>query len=94
MIGLVLTIIGYALVGANIIWRVTRVPVVNVQEQDMRILADTVIANGALLFGYIAPYAPGTTNDTKVAAFLLLVIGLVLMLVTLAADIKFTHIDK
>ena len=94
MIGLVLTIIGYAFVGANIIWRAVRVPVVNVQEQDMRILADTVIANGALLFGYIAPYAPGTSNATKAAAFLLLVIGLVLMLVTLAADIKFTHIDK
>lgn len=94
MVGLTLVIIGYTLVSLNIIWRFIRVPVVNVQEQDMRILADTVIANGALLFGYIAPYAPGTTNTTKAAAFLLLVIGLVLMLVTLAADIKFTHIDK
>ena len=94
MLGLILTIIGYALVGANLTWRFIRVPVLNVQEQDMRMLADTVIANGALLFGYIAPYAPDTTNETKVAAFLLVVVGLVLMLVTLAADIKFTHLDR
>lgn len=94
MVGLVLVIIGYTLVSLNIFWRFIRVPVVNVQEQDMRILADTVIATGVLLFGYIAPYAPGTTNTTKAAASMLIVIGLVLMLLTLATDIKFTHIDK
>lgn len=94
MVGFVLTLIGYTLVSLNIIWRFIRVPVVNLQEQDMRIIADTVIATGALLFGYIAPYTHGTTNTTKTAASLLIVIGLVLMILTLATDIKFTHIDK
>lgn len=94
MVGLVLVIIGYTLVSLNIIWRFIRIPTVNVQEQDMRILADTVIATGALLFGYIAPYTHGMTNTTKAAASMLIIIGLVLMLLTLATDIKFTHIDK
>ena len=94
MVGLVLVIIGYTLVSLNIIWRFIRIPVVNVHEQDMRIIADTVIATGALLFGYIAPYTHGTTSTTKAAASMLIIIGLVLMLVTLATDLKFTHIDN
>lgn len=94
MVGLILTVIGYVLAIAWIAWRIIRIPSIDIREQDNRSCLDTSLANGVLLLGYTAQYAGHPTSEVRIAAFLLVLLGLVFLLVTLAADIKFTHIDK
>ena len=94
MVGLILTVIGYVIAVGWLAWRIIRIPAVNIREQDNRSCLDASLANGVLLLGYTAQYAGHTTSEVKVAAFLLALLGIVFLLVTLAADIKFTHLDK
>lgn len=93
MVGLILTVIGYVLAIAWIAWRIIRIPAVNLWEQDSRILKDGTTAFIVFMLGNVGL---ATTSNPTVggAAFLLALLGIVFLLVTLAADIKFTHIDK
>lgn len=94
MVGLTLTIIGYVIAIAWAVWRVVRVPSVNIREQDMTHVRDTVAFSVVLLFGAAASRMTGSTPMLRLASLVLMVIAMLMSLVTLATEIKFMHLDK
>ena len=94
MLGLTLTIIGYVIAIAWAVWRVIRVPSVNIREQDMTHVRDTVAFSVVLLLGAAASRLTETMPMLRLASLALMVIALLMALVTLATEIKFMHIDK
>ena len=94
MVGLILTVIGYALAIAWAVWRVARVPSVNIREQDITHACDTVAFSAVLLLGAASSRMTGSTPMLRLASLALTVIAMLMSLVTLATEIKFTHIDK
>ena len=94
MVGLTLTIIGYVIAIAWAVWRVIRVPSVNIREQDMTHVRDTVAFSAVLLLGAAASRMTETMPMLRLASLALMVIALLMALVTLATEIKFMHLDK
>ena len=94
MIGLVLTVIGYVIAIAWAVWRVVRVPSVNIHEQDMTHVRDTVAFSVVLLLGAASSRMTGSTPMLRLASLALMVIAMLMSLVTLATEIKFMHLDK
>lgn len=94
MVGLVLTVIGYVLAVGWLAWRIIRIPSIDFREQYTRSLLDTTFAEGVLLLGLIAPHMGHTTSETRGAAYLLIIIGLVFELIVFASNNRFTHTNK
>lgn len=87
MVGLILTVIGYVLTVAWITWRIIRIPAVSMWEQENRLLKDSTTALIVFMLGDVGL---ATTSNPTVggAAFLLGIIGIILLLLALAADIR------
>ena len=94
MVGLTLTIIGYVIAIAWAVWRVIRVPSVNIREQDITHACDTVAFSAVLMLGAAATRMTVSTPMLRLASLALMVIALLMALVTLVTEIKFMHLDK
>ena len=87
MLGLILTVIGYVLAIAWIAWRIIRIPAVNLREQENQILKDCTTAFIVFMLGDVGL---ATTSNPTVggAAFLLVIIGIILLFLVLADEIR------
>lgn len=94
MVGLVLVIIGYVIAIAWAVWRVIRVPSVNIREQDITHACDTVAFSVVLMLGAAASRLTVSIPILRLASLALMVIAMLMALVTLATEIKFMHLDK